>query len=788
MLYNQSIKGNVKTPSDKIEALLPQKPNKKILKTFNINLFWYRLGYNRYLNKKDDWQAELNTLNANFNKAKENNLMSLSDLKKAEIKFDHKTEKLNKKIENGTWFMRNFGEPPSYFYTEDALKNTEKIRKYLFHNGFFQAKVGFKTDTSYLNKNYTNVVYQINEGNDYTISKNDSLITSNENINNLLIAHQKESHFTLNEHYSLDKQNAEKIRIENLLKNNGYYHFSKEDVQIKIDQRDSSNLKTLKIITIIPPENKKNIKNNFDKIYSLENVTMFIDGSQSNDVFTEKDTITNSHVKYIFINKKFNTNLLNTKISLYPNELYSKDKELKTQKNLYNLDQFKYANITYDTTGGKLKATIHTQTLDKYQFTGEGGGSVFQRVIGPFTYASLKVRNVFGGLEALDVNIRAGYEGQPGFLESGVTNNLDLSLSNTLQFPQALLPNKWAAKLSDFQPKTQIGLGANYLVRQEFTRLNFKASLIYQWQPTPNKSISISPIDISYVNTPSETASFNKYLTDEQSKGNNIYLTFKPSFISTINANYTYNSNLSGIQNTKAKYFKLFVEIGGSTLNLTSSKRFGFIDNLFATSSESLTFYRFVKIGSDWRLYKPLGVKKKSSLAFRLNTGIGYAYDEGGVLPYEKNFFAGGSNSLRAWKPRQLRAGNSSADSTINSARERPGNVLIESSLEFRFRIMRLAGDLNGAFFVDAGNVWTLDNINQKASEAPTNFNFKNFTSQIAAGVGFGIRWDFSFLILRFDMSAKMIDPSQVNSNKFVLFNQNFYKNSESHIGIGYPF
>ncbi len=784
LLYNQSIKGNVKIPSDKIEALLPQKPNKKILKTVSINLFWYRLGYNRYINKKADWEEELKNINANFDQAKESNNINLLSFKKLEKKYEHQNEKLNKKIQQGTWFMRNFGEPPSYFYHEDAVKNTEKIRKYLFNNGFFQAKVSYKTDTSYFNKNYTNVVYLVTEGNNYWINKNDSLVTKNDQLKELILANNKNSKLVLNENFTLDKQNEEKNRIENLLKDNGYYYFSKEDVQIKIDQSDSSKNQSLKIITVIPPDNKKNIKNNFDKTFKLETVTMVVDGTNQKEAITERDTLINNNLQYIFINKKFNTKLLNNKIYLRPGQLYSKFQELKTQKNLYNLDQFKFANISHDTTGSKLSTTIYAQTLDKYQFTGEGGGSVFQRVIGPFTYVNLKVRNVLGGLESLDVNIRAGYEGQPGFLKSDVINNLDLAISSTLQFPQALLPKIWTAKLTDHQPRTQIGLGANYLVRQEFTRLNFKASLTYQWQPTPNKSISISPLDINYVNTPSQTNNFEEYLNDEQTKGNNIYLTFKPSFISTINANYTYNSNLTGIQNTKAKYFKLFFELGGSTLNLIPSKRFGFIDNLFSSSGESLTFYRFIKIGADWRLYKPLGYKKKTSLAFRLNTGIGYAYDDGGVLPYEKNFFAGGSNSLRAWKPRQLRAG----ENIETGAREKPGNVLIESSLEFRFRIIRLAGDLNGAFFVDAGNVWTLDNFNQKASQKPTNFDFKNFASQIAAGVGFGIRWDFSFLILRFDLAAKMIDPAQNTSNKWVLFNQNFYKNSESHIVIGYPF
>jgi outer membrane protein assembly factor BamA len=166
---------------------------------------------------------------------------------------------------------------------------------------------------------------------------------------------------------------------------------------------------------------------------------------------------------------------------------------------------------------------------------------------------------------------------------------------------------------------------------------------------------------------------------------------------------------------------------------------------------------------------------------------VAYAYgaDNDYQLPYEKNFFIGGPSSVRAWKRRRL--GPGSYLSTSNLV-EQPGSILLESSLEYRFKLFPLFGQMNGAIFVDAGNVW---NMSQGNTDPSTQFMFSNFYNQIAVGTGFGLRWDFDFFLLRFDLATKVINPANPVNKKWVLPQTSFEGGQnpiEYNIGIGYPF
>ncbi len=153
-------------------------------------------------------------------------------------------------------------------------------------------------------------------------------------------------------------------------------------------------------------------------------------------------------------------------------------------------------------------------------------------------------------------------------------------------------------------------------------------------------------------------------------------------------------------------------------------------------------------------------------------------------MPYEKNFFIGGPSSLRAWKPRRLGPGSYNSGTTLI---EQPGSVLLESSIEYRFKIFKFLGDLNGAFFVDAGNIWSLKENKNESSV----FRVSNFINEIAVGTGFGLRWDFNFFLLRLDMATKVINPANPVHKKWVLSDTSFSSGEnpiEFNIGIGYPF
>ena len=221
-----------------------------------------------------------------------------------------------------------------------------------------------------------------------------------------------------------------------------------------------------------------------------------------------------------------------------------------------------------------------------------------------------------------------------------------------------------------------------------------------------------------------------------------------------------------------------------------------------------LEIYKYVRLGVDFRRKKI--IDKNTSVAFRVNSGIAYSYGDNKSLPYEKYFFVGGSNSVRAWRPRRLGIGsappplstNPAANGIFDYRYERPGEILLEGNIEWR---EKLFGFVNGAIFIDAGNVWTFRQANAPNPNEPTTaswaangntkFFFDSFYKEIAIGTGFGLRFDFSFLVLRLDVGIKAWDPSRAEGDRFVLRNFRFtgpYGPDKEpviyNIGIGYPF
>jgi outer membrane protein assembly factor BamA len=235
----------------------------------------------------------------------------------------------------------------------------------------------------------------------------------------------------------------------------------------------------------------------------------------------------------------------------------------------------------------------------------------------------------------------------------------------------------------------------------------------------------------------------------------------------------------------------------------TGGTLFSVVEPTFITN-RGLELYQYVRFNLDARRSKI--INKNTILAYRFNAGAGYAYSPNKVLPYEKYFFAGGSNSVRAWLPRRLGLGTlppnlsekPDDDGLFDYSFEKPGDILVEGSIELR---TKLFGFVNGAIFLDAGNVWSFLPI-QLAEEGPnkatwegySNFD-KNFYKQFGIGTGAGLRFDFSFLVLRFDMGIKVFDPGRKEGDRFVLPKMKFFGpfgvNREPviyNVGIGYPF
>jgi outer membrane protein insertion porin family len=669
-------------------------------------------------------------------------------------------------------FIQFFKSPNPVYNANWLSSNQSQILRYYRENGFLSTVVSPEIDSV---GNLLTISFRIQEGEPSYFTKKDSVSVDNP----ILAAHVSEylkenSLIRPMERLKLSVIKQEKEQLSHHLRNEGYYYFSPDAVGIRLNDRKDSTLRNVSLFYKIPEFKNRTSIPNYDRLYRIGLPEFFILDPFGNPAL------------YPPIKS------LSKLINLKEDDLYSVDLFNQSLKNIYLTDQFKTVSIRFDSTRTRLFPKIELFQNEKYNFSSELGGSVFRGIPGPFLTNSFKVRRLFSSLDYLDFSARLGYEAQSGFINTDETrNNLELNLSASINFPTLYLPSSIIRTLGAYYgAKTSVGIGYDFINRPEYQRTNFNLFQRYTWQKKETSFFTLSLVNLNLLNSnypeTSTSDAFKSYLQELKLKGNNLYRSFNPSFVSSVSFQYVYRDLLPSNELKDGSIFQLGLESGGTTLNFLQSHKFNFVNDLLS-SGQDIQFYRFLRLNFDYRKYKMLGRNRSSQLAFKILGGVAYAYgDENEYqLPYEKNFFIGGPSSVRAWKPRRLGPGSYVSSSNLV---EQPGSILLESSLEYRFKLFSLFGQMNGAFFVDAGNVW---NMSQGNTDVTTHFRFAEFYNQIAVGTGFGLRWDFDFFLLRLDLATKVINPANPVNEKWVLPQTSFEGGQnpvEFNIGIGYPF
>lgn len=778
LLYSQTIRGNKTIPTDELEDLIPQKPNRRILRTpITMGLWFYRFGERFYDREKA--QRDLEAKIKEYEVKSEALAADPKALKKYNRRHKRQVQRLQRKAEEGNWWMRTPGEPPAYFREADAGNNARKITKYLQDNGFFLARTSYTIDT--LLGRRVRVAYFVQEEIPFYL-RNITYEFSDPRIDSLVRASLKDSYLVSGQRYQAENVTNERIRIEDQLRNQGYYAFTRQfipppDADSAVGFSPDSGRRYLDLwVKIANPPGQAS-----HPLYHIGEVEFRI--SQA-DQRRPADTVVHNGVRYLLPSRRFPVRLLDSRLLLRPDSLFRLRNYTESQRQLFLLNQFKFANINFtDTTARRLRTSITAIPLDKYQLSAETGlnVSVLNTVFpGPFLNLGMQIYNAFGGLETFEVSLRGSIERAPPFTNNPQTGNYSplpasiFGINTVVTFPQLLFPGSARFRYLRANPKTQLSLSYNYTNRPEFVRDNFRATMVYGWQPTPRRLFNFSIIDLNLLRTPRRDLLFTRFLDTLAQQGNPLINSFRNQIVSSVIFSYTYNPNVF-TQKNLASFLRATLESGGTTLNLFSTEA---LDRFARTTKVPLS--KFLRANVDFREYLPL--RRNTSLALRFNTGLiwtYYSYDTINIArrqfiaPYEKFFFGGGANSVRAWLPRRLGPGSAYPIDPQNPGQpyfrpgrrdqffyliEQPGDVLIEASAELRGRLFHLGGDINGALFIDAGNVWTLRNDPTRRGE---NFRFDRFMSEIAVGTGVGLRVDFSFFVVRLDGGIKVYDPAR---------------------------
>ncbi|MEY3678699.1 MAG: hypothetical protein RI924_840 [Bacteroidota bacterium] len=604
--------------------------------------------------------------------------------------------------------------------------------------------------------------------------------------------------------YDVDSLATERELIYQLMKKNGYYEYLRQYVRFEVDTMlNKAHTADLKLYLMNP------VGKNSHPVFSLDTTNILIRNSSGSIANTRPDSSFYAQQYQLKdYSGRFRLKPIAKYMFLKKGDRYNLEMENLTYDRLYELNVFRNVKVSYvkKTDSSNVLSPVLDLTPLKKMSNRIEGEYTFNAARNGFNLANTYTnRNVFGGAEQLDLKVRYGalFDTKSVSQSADRAFNRDFEIGANLIFPRILIPFRNSVSGRSGIPHTTIS-SSFQLFRQKdaFKNRAYINSITYDWMETRFKKHSFTPISLEYRNGQLDPA-FKKYLEDN---GYNLYVRTNDRQFVNFGSQYSFTYNnirLNSLDNFF--YFRAFADLSGNSLGLLSKAlNLKIIDG--NRTVFGLTYLQYAKTELDLRWYKHFGGDKQ--LVVRLNPGIGVPYGNSESLPIEKNFFAGGTNGIRAWQARTLGPGNyNRADIPVEIRQnlrnlDQLGEIKLEANLEYRFKILNnlFGAKLKGAAFTDLGNVWRIKPFNDNPGGE---FRSDKFFQQIAIGAGAGLRFDMDYFIFRLDAAVKVKDPQFIGSEQWViknLFNKSFkqtfaqtnfpdvYRFVQYNFGIGMPF
>ncbi len=684
------------------------------------------------------------------------------------------------------WMKEKIGEAPVIYDSTYATKSAILMQNYLVNNGYFYAKVDFRTA---IKRRKATVVYLVDLGDVFRIN-NVKFPAPNNPIDKLLQDKRKETVLAPCQPFQVSVLKDERERIAKDLQDEGYFYLNREYVSFDLDSNNSTKLVNV-AIKINPPSDSTQ-----HEVYYINNV--FVHTDYSIEQFkseVELDTFNVAEYHFVYEELKYRTNILIGAIHFERGEKYSRVNYNATLNHLADLGTFRFINIKFvpslatDSTGKKYLDCIITLTPSKKQEWGveasaNNNTTFLLGISGTFSYRN---KNIFKGAELLEISVTTGFEtnfdrGRNFF------NTVDIRTSVDLYFNKFMIPFQLVKLDKSTRPKTIITLRNSFLRRiNYYTVTTTNVSLGYDWRQSDRIRHRFDPISISLVRVLNRSVEFSEILNRSQT----LRTSFSEQLIIGMNYNFNWSSKFNKYKATqwfflgKAEMAGNFVHGIYSLANINKDKPKPY--TLF-----NIPYAQFFQVDGDMRNYTNLG--RKAQLVSRFFGGIGVPFGNSAALPYIKQYFSGGSTGIRAWRVRSLGPGSfvlEGSDLEITNPNiffDQTGDIKFEANLELRFDVYRF---IKGAVFLDGGNIWTLKGDTLRPG---ANFEINRFYKEFALGTGFGLRFDFSYFVLRFDVGLPLHDPGSPLKNNWVIRNFDISDrqwrkdNLTFNLAIGYPF
>ena len=693
-------------------------------------------------------------------------------------------------------FLKRVGEEPVIFDSTLVEKTDSELKKFFINKGYINAEVSSEVTKK---DKKANVTYQV-KGNEPYIIRHYSYNIQDTVIRNELFGGANESPASrtslepgslrnplVKEGMLFDRNilDDERGRITSLLRNRGYYAFNKDYITYPADSSLNSNAVDLTLRLglfreLLPDGTFKEVPH---EKYYFNNVYIYLDydplqiSSINNYTVTDSIVINKYTIYYQGDKPSIRPRTLINNNFITPDRLYSQLREDMTYSAISGLNAISNLHIQFDEYMQNDTAMLDCRILtipakkQSISFSVEGTNTVGD--LGVAASVNYSHRNIFRGAETFNFKVRGAYEAI-----SNVNNPyLEIGGEASIHIPKFVFPFISNSFSRTKKTSTEFSVSYNHQSRQEYDRTLLSGGLRYAWQGRDRLAgrHQFDLLDVDYVYLPRiDTVNFfNKLPINARFFG------YTTQFIVGMGYSYTKTTFDPTQKQRGAHSLRFSIESAGNVL-------YGLSDLFNASKNEqgsyklfNTYFAQFVK--GDFDYSKTIVFDRQNSLAWRIGGGIAVPYGNSELLPFEKRYYSGGANSVRAWSVRELGPGSYQPNDSTNFFHQ-SGDIKFDFNIEYR---TRLFWKFETAAFIDAGNIWTIKEYDGQEGGA---FKLDSFYKEIALGYGLGLRLDFDFFLIRFDCGWKAYDPSKRGRDKWAILKPNFRNNWAWHIAVGYPF
>ncbi|MBQ4822316.1 BamA/TamA family outer membrane protein [Aquimarina sp. MMG016] len=815
---NKIFVDSVKTNDTKLSNQLYQNPNVKLV-GIPFRLHIYNLAS---IDKDSSYQAWL--------KRKPNREKRMSSfLSKKQV------NRLGVGLAGINEWIKETGEAPTIIDESKAKRSLNRLKAYYWNNGWFNVEGDYKINRG--NDQRATIDYYIKPQQPYQI---DSLYTKIESkdADSLYIKNKEASKIVRGKQYKTLDIETERERLTSLYRNSGLFHFEKEYIKFDADTVNTDHKVNLNMLI----KNRQVTKGDSTarvpfKVHTISKVNIFTDYSFLNrDKIPSDSVFYNGYNIYSYNKLKYTRKAITNSILISPGEIFRDRDRTLTYNQISNLRAFKYPNIRYDLdpndpSGSSLIANVLLTPRKKYSTNAEFDVSTSDiQAFGIGFGGSFLIRNVFRGAELLEISAR-GSIGSSRDAVDGSGQFFDISEIGAdlkLSFPKIIFPLKTNKIIPKYMsPTTNLTFGINAQRNIGLDKVNASGTFSYKWRPNTIITNQIDLINVQFVDNLNVenyfrvyNSSYNRlnniavqvldpdspFLNDQgsltideqgaddfiiESLGSNPNSDLRVDQIQEIRninerkerltennlifaSSYTYlKNNRKNLYDENFSRFRAKIEFAGNVLNSISELTGREKESNDRFKVFNVEFSQYAKTEMDYIKHWDLG--RKSVLAFRASGGIAIPYGNANSIPFARSFFGGGPNDNRAWLAYGLGPGSSGGRDEFNEA-----NMKLAFNLEYRYNIL---GSLNGAFFIDAGNIW---NVLDNEENEDAIFSGFDDLQEIAVGSGLGLRYDFDFFIIRLDVGFKTFNPANDEDQRW--FKGYSLSKAVYNLGINYPF